>query len=65
MPVIQITMGQTSKEQKKELIEKLTAQAIAITKIPAAEFTVLITELERDNIGRAGRTLTDIMGPKA
>jgi 4-oxalocrotonate tautomerase family enzyme len=61
MPVIQITMGPTGKQQKKALIERLTADAIEITKIPANEFTVLITELERDNIGRAGKTLTEIM----
>jgi 4-oxalocrotonate tautomerase len=61
MPVIQITIGRTSREQKKALIERLTADAIEITRIPANEFTVLITELERDNIGRAGKTLTDIM----
>jgi 4-oxalocrotonate tautomerase len=60
MPVIQITMGKTSKEQKKELIERISADAIAITKIPASEFTVLITELDGDSIGRGGRTLTDI-----
>jgi 4-oxalocrotonate tautomerase len=60
MPVIQITMGKSGTEQKKALIEKLTAAAIEITKIPAAEFTVLITELDGDNIGRAGKTLTDI-----
>jgi 4-oxalocrotonate tautomerase family enzyme len=65
MPVIHITMGPTNKEQKKTLIEKLTADAIEITKIPASEFTVLITELELDNIGRAGRTLTDIMASRA
>ena len=65
MPVIQITMGKTSAEQKKALIERLTADAIEITKIPAGEFTVLISELERDNIGRGGRTLTDIMASRA
>jgi 4-oxalocrotonate tautomerase len=65
MPVIQITLGKTSAEQKKALIERLTADAIEITKIPASEFTVLISELERDNIGRGGRTLTDIMASRA
>jgi 4-oxalocrotonate tautomerase family enzyme len=65
MPVIQITMGKSSAEQKKTLIERLSADAIEITKIPASEFTVLITELETDNIGRAGRTLTDIRSAKA
>jgi 4-oxalocrotonate tautomerase family enzyme len=60
MPVIQVTMGKCSAGQKKALIERITADAIEITKIPANEFTVLISELESDNIGRAGRTLTDI-----
>ncbi len=65
MPVIQITMGRTSKEEKKQLIERLTADAIEITKIPANEFTVLVTELERENIGRAGKTLADMMTAQA
>jgi 4-oxalocrotonate tautomerase family enzyme len=60
MPVIEITMGKSNKEQKKALIEKLTADAIEITKIPAIEFTVLIRELDGDNIGRAGKTLTEL-----
>lgn len=61
MPVIQITMGRSSTEQKKALIERLTADAIEITRIPASEFTVLIHELDRESIGRSGRTCADIM----
>lgn len=61
MPVIQITIGKISKEQKKELVEKLTRTAIEITGISAGDFTVSIIELEYDNIGRAGRTLTDLL----
>jgi 4-oxalocrotonate tautomerase len=64
MPVIQITMGRTSAERKKELIERLTADAIEITKIPASEFTVLIHELEREGIGRGGRSLADDMAER-
>jgi len=60
MPLIQITMGKASQETKRALIEKLTAAAIEITKIPASEFTTTILELEYDNIGRAGKTVTDI-----
>jgi 4-oxalocrotonate tautomerase family enzyme len=60
MPVIDITMAKSSTEQKRALIERLTADAIEITKIPAVEFTVLIHELEPDSIGRSGRTLADI-----
>jgi 4-oxalocrotonate tautomerase len=57
-------MGKSSREQKKELIERLSADAIEITKIPASEFTVLITELDTDNIGRSGQTLTDLRASK-
>jgi 4-oxalocrotonate tautomerase family enzyme len=61
MPVIQITMGRSTTEQKRTLIERLTADAIEITQIPASEFTVLIHELDRESIGRSGRTCADIM----
>jgi 4-oxalocrotonate tautomerase family enzyme len=61
MPVIEITMTKSSVETKRALIERLTADAIEITKIPAVEFTVLIYELERESIGRSGRTSADIM----
>jgi 4-oxalocrotonate tautomerase family enzyme len=61
MPVIEITMAKASVEQKRALIERLTADAIEITKIPPVEFTVLIHELERDSIGRSGHTCADIM----
>ncbi|MDD4095911.1 MAG: tautomerase family protein [Oscillospiraceae bacterium] len=60
MPLIQITMGKASQEVKRALIEKLTADAIEITQIPANEFTTTITELDLDNIGRGGKTITDI-----
>ncbi len=46
---------------KRALIERLTADAIEITRIPASEFFDLIHELERERIGRGGRTCADIM----
>jgi 4-oxalocrotonate tautomerase len=61
MPVIEITMTRSSEETKRELIERLSADAIEITHIPASEFFVLIHELDRENIGRSGRTCADIM----
>ncbi len=61
MPVIEITMAKATVETKRALIERLSADAMEITKIPAIEFTVLIHELERDAIGRSGRTCADIM----
>ena len=60
MPLIQITMGKATQETKRALIEKLTAEAVAITQIPASEFTTTILELDYDNLGRAGKTITDI-----
>ena len=60
MPLIQISMGPSTTEQKRELIEKLTAVAIDITKIPANEFTVTIAEFPLENIGRAGKTVSDL-----
>ena len=61
MPVIEITMTKASVDTKRALIERLSADAIEITGIPASEFTVLIHELERESIGRGGRTCADIM----
>lgn len=64
MPIIQVTMGKTNRETKKALIEELSSVAIDITKVPASEFTVTIQELDYDNIGRSGRTLTDILAER-
>jgi 4-oxalocrotonate tautomerase len=64
MPVIQVTMGKCSREKKKELVERLTATAMEITNIPASEFTVAIMELDYDNLGRHGKTLTDLLADK-
>jgi 4-oxalocrotonate tautomerase len=64
MPVIDITMAKTTTEIKRALIERLSAEAIEITKIPPVEFTVLIHELERESIGRGGRTCADIFAEK-
>jgi 4-oxalocrotonate tautomerase family enzyme len=52
-------MGPTSQEIKKELIHRISADAIEVTGIPANEFTVLIHELELENIGRAGKTIAE------
>jgi 4-oxalocrotonate tautomerase len=60
MPVISITMGETSQEQKKQLIERLTAEAVAVTKIGAEHFTVTITELSYHNLGLGGKTVASI-----
>jgi 4-oxalocrotonate tautomerase len=64
MPVINITMGPAPEEQKKQLIQRLTAEAMDITKIGAEHFTVLINELPLENLGVGGKTVKDIRAGK-
>jgi 4-oxalocrotonate tautomerase len=59
MPVIKVIMGKANVEMKKMLIEKLTSAAVEVTKSPASVFTVLIEELELDNMGVGGQTLAE------
>ena len=42
MPVIQVTLPKSSLEAKRAFIERLTADAIEITRIPASDFFVII-----------------------
>ena len=60
MPVITITMGETTRDEKARLIEELTAKASAITSIDPSHFTVCIHELSWDNLGLAGQPLARI-----
>ena len=47
-------------EQKKELIERLTATAAEIIHIPAQFFTVTIKELPDENFGIGGKSIDEI-----
>jgi 4-oxalocrotonate tautomerase len=64
MPVISITMGPSTEEVKKNLVERLTAEAVNITKLGADHFTVLISELPIENIGCGGKCLKELMAKK-
>jgi 4-oxalocrotonate tautomerase len=61
MPVIQVTMAEATKEQKKDLITELTATAVKITGIPPQSFIVTINELPKDSLGLGGQTVEEIM----
>jgi 4-oxalocrotonate tautomerase len=63
MPVITMSLGQgqTTKEQKKQLIENFTETAMEILKLPAQSFTILIHELSTDNIGVGGNSLENLL----
>ena len=55
MPVINLNLGKISNEQKKELVTTLTKNVSEITHLPKEIITVLIHELEMENIGFAGK----------
>jgi len=60
LPYISIESGKLTAEQKKELIERLTATASEITHIPEQFFTVTIKELSDENFGIGGKTIDEI-----
>jgi len=65
MPVITVEGGKLSTEQKKELIKKLTAVCVDITKTPQEYFSVLIRELSDENLGMGGEQVTEIKKKRA
>ena len=60
MPYISVESGALTSEQKKELIERLTATAAEIIHIPAQFFTVTIKELPDENFGIGGKSIDEI-----
>ena len=60
MPVITLEIGKLTKEQKKEIIKNITITTAEITKIPESAFTVIIHELDDENIGIGGINILEI-----
>lgn len=69
MPYISIESGRLTAEQKRQLIERLTATAseilcrakrFAYSHIPEQFFTVTIKELPDENFGIGGKSIDDI-----
>lgn len=59
MPVITLEAGKLNKEQKSQLVKDLTSRASEILNIPEQAFIVLLKENDMDNIGAAGKLLSD------
>lgn len=57
MPYITVEGGALTTDQKKMLIEKLTAVAAETMQIPKDFFLVTIKELSGDSIGIGGKTI--------
>ncbi len=55
-----IESGRLTAEQKRQLIERLTATASEITNIPAQFFMVTIKELPDENISIGGKSIDEI-----
>lgn len=60
MPYISIESGGLTAEQKKQLIERITATASEITHIPKKFFIVTIKELPDENFGIGGKSIDEI-----
>lgn len=60
MPYISIESGALTAEQKKRLIERLTATASEITNIPKQFFTITIKELPDENFGIGGKSIDEL-----
>ena len=60
MPYISIESGKLTAEQKKQLIERLTATASEITNIPEQFFIISIKEIPDENYGIGGKSIDEI-----
>lgn len=60
MPVVNFKGSQLSTEQKKDLIQKFTEITREVTHSPDQFITVIIEEYSDDNMGVAGKTVSNI-----
>ena len=60
MPVIIVESNPVSIEKKRKLVEKITKIAAEIYELPEDTVTILIRELEREDIGTGGKLLADL-----
>jgi 4-oxalocrotonate tautomerase len=60
MPVVTIQMaaGRTL-EQKRRVVEEFTATLVSVMKVDPADVTILVHELQRESIAKAGRLLSE------
>ncbi len=60
MPVIAWDGGKLTREQKQELVRRLTEVATEVTKVPAQFYSVIIREQPDENLGFAGETVEEM-----
>lgn len=61
MPIVQIDMlnGRTL-EQKRELVKKVTEAIVETANCPADAVTIIIREMQQENLGKAGKLRSDM-----
>jgi 4-oxalocrotonate tautomerase len=59
MPVISVTARKLDVDKKKEYVKKLTELTAEIYDLPESVVTVLINELEFENMGVGGKLLSE------
>lgn len=60
MPVIIVEGNPIKIEKKRILVEKITKAVIEVYELPESSVTILIRELEREDIGVGGKLLKDL-----
>jgi 4-oxalocrotonate tautomerase len=54
MPMIQIDMLERTLDQKREIVKKLTQAMVEAANVPAEAVTIIIRDIPRENLGKAG-----------
>ena len=60
MPIITFDGAELTRDQKASLIKEFTDSAAKITKLPPEAFHIILRENSRDNIGAAGKMLSEL-----
>lgn len=61
MPVIQVTSGPMSNENKKKMIERMVEVSMEITGAPELAHNVIINDLPVDSLSWGKKTVREIM----
>jgi 4-oxalocrotonate tautomerase len=54
MPIVQIDMLQRTVEQKREMVKRITQAIVDIAKVPPESVTIIIRDMPKENLGKAG-----------
>ncbi|MBU4535000.1 MAG: 4-oxalocrotonate tautomerase family protein [Euryarchaeota archaeon] len=59
MPVIHIDSNKLSRKQKRELVKAITKVSSEIMELPENTITIIIREVEAEDVGLGGQLLCD------